>query len=131
MSNVNFIVDKEFIDFNNHLTESGFYHYGIKGLFKITKELGLMDLFNSTNCGLVTFETKIEFKKEIFEGDEINIKINFPEISDTGKWMREIDIYKANVLCATISSSGRMFNQLTRKVQSPPLELVNYMKKIN
>lgn len=61
-----YIINSDFIDFNGHLTESGFYHYGMLGNIDIFEKCGLIDLFSKYKCGPVTFETNIKFKKEIF-----------------------------------------------------------------
>ena len=57
-----YIINSDFIDFNGHLTESGFYHYGMLGNIDIFEKCGLIDLFSKYKCGPVTFETNIKFK---------------------------------------------------------------------
>ena len=55
-------LNSDFIDFNGHLTESGFYYYGMLGNIDIFEKCGLIDLFSQYKCGPVTFETNIKFK---------------------------------------------------------------------
>ena len=63
----------DFIDFNGHLTESGFYDYAILDNVDIFMEFGLIEIFNSNKCAPVTFETNIKFKKQIFLNEKIKL----------------------------------------------------------
>ena len=81
-----YIINSDFIDFNGHLTESGFYHYGMLGNIDIFEKCGLIDLFSKYKCGPVTFETNIKFKKEIFVKENIKVKLNLRKINEKGEW---------------------------------------------
>ena len=87
-----YIINSDFIDFNGHLTESGFYHYGMLGNIDIFEKCGLIDLFSKYKCGPVTFETNIKFKKEIFVKENIKVKLNLRKINEKGEWERLIKI---------------------------------------
>ena len=124
-----YIINSDFIDFNGHLTESGFYHYGMLGNIDIFEKCGLIDLFSKYKCGPVTFETNIKFKKEIFVKENIKVKLNLRKINEKGEWERLIEINnKKKEISALILSHGRMFNQKKRKVEPPPKEVFDLMK---
>ena len=123
------ILLSDFIDFNGHLMESGFYHYGMLGNIDIFEKCGFIDLFSKYKCGPVTFETNIKFKKEIFVKENIKVKLNLRKINEKGEWERLIQINnEKKEISALILSHGRMFNQKKRKVEPPPKEVFDLMK---
>ena len=125
-----YLISSDFIDFNGHLTESGFYHYAILANVDIFMEFGLIEIFNSNKCAPVTFETNIKFKKQIFLNEKIKVRLNSNKITQRGEWERGFQIYNQDkILSAEILSSGRMFDQKTRKVGSPSEEVYINMKK--
>ena len=126
-----FIVSDDYIDTNGHLNEVGYYHYAGKVPWAKGKQLFKDDFITKHNIGPIIFETKIEFLKEIFSGETINITLEFIDLKENGrKFTRVIRMYnELNDLSAIVTSKGGFMNLKTRKVVQPPEEV--YQKFLN
>ena len=126
MLSYEYVIDNTFIDFNGHLNEQGYYHYAVGKLWEISETAGLVALFADLKVGPLVFDTKLSFKKEVFEGQNIVVKcvaIKVPE-SDK-KFVRKIRIFKKEEmeLVAELNSNCAFMDLVSRKVTVPPLEL--------
>ena len=120
-----FLVTNDFIDQNGHLSEVGYYFYAVQTVWEKNKVIGINSLLEKLKIGPIIFNTSIEFKKEIFLDETININIKFSNILDNGrKWTRNNEIFKENGdLSAIVISNGAFFSRETRKVITPPKEI--------
>lgn len=120
-----FIVTNDFIDQNGHLSEVGYYFYAVQTVWGKNKVIGINSLLEKLKIGPIIFNTAIEFKKEVFLDETININIKFTNILDNGrKWTRNNEIFKENGdLSAVVISNGAFFSRETRKVITPPEEI--------
>ena len=120
-----FIVTNDFIDQNGHLSEVGYYFYAVQTVWEKNKVIGINSLLEKLKIGPIIFNTAIEFKKEVFLDETININIKFTNILDKGrKWRRNNEIFKENGdLSAVVISNGAFFSRETRKVITPPEEI--------
>mgnify|MGYP001230141523 FL=1 len=120
-----FIVTNDFIDQNGHLSEVGYYFYAVQTVWEKNKVIGINSLLEKLKIGPIIFNTAIEFKKEVFLDETININIKFTNILDKGrKWTRNNEIFKENGdLSAIVISNGAFFSRETRKVITPPEEI--------
>jgi len=120
-----FIVTNDFIDQNGHLSEVGYYFYAVQTVWEKNKVIGINSLLEKLKIGPIIFNTAIEFKKEVFLDETININIKFTNILDKGrKWTRNNEIFKENGdLSAVVISNGAFFSRETRKVITPPEEI--------
>ena len=126
MLSYEYVIDNTFIDFNGHLNEQGYYHYAVGKLWEISETAGLVALFADLKVGPLVFDTKLSFKKEVFEGQNIVVKcvaIKVPE-SDK-KFVRKIRIFKKEEmeLVAELESNCAFLDLESRKVTAPPPEL--------
>ena len=126
MLSYEYVIDNTFIDFNGHLNEQGYYHYAVGKLWEISETAGLVALFADLKVGPLVFDTKLSFKKEVFEGQNIVVKcvaIKVPE-SDK-KFVRTIRIFKKEEmeLVAELESNCAFLDLVSRKVTAPPTEL--------
>ena len=126
MLSYEYVIDNTFIDFNGHLNEQGYYHYAVGKLWEISETAGLVALFADLKVGPLVFDTKLSFKKEVFEGQNIVVKcvaIKVPE-SDK-KFVRTIRIFKKEEmeLVAELESNCAFLDLVSRKVTAPPPEL--------
>ena len=126
MLSYEYVIDNTFIDFNGHLNEQGYYHYAVGKLWEISETAGLVALFAYLKVGPLVFDTKMSFKKEVFEGQNIVVKcvaIKVPE-SDK-KFVRTIKIFKKEEmeLVAELESNCAFLDLVSRKVTAPPPEL--------
>ena len=120
-----FLVTNDFIDQNGHLSEVGYYFYAVQTVWEKNKVKGINSLLEKLKIGPIIFNTAIEFKKEVFLDETININIKFTNILDKGrKWTRNNEIFKENGdLSAIVISNGAFFSRETRKVITPPKEI--------
>ena len=120
-----FLVTNDFIDQNGHLSEVGYYFYAVQTVWEKNKVIGINSLLEKLKIGPIIFNTAIEFKKEVFLDETININIKFTNILDNGrKWTRNNEIFKENGdLSAIVISNGAFFSRETRKVITPPKEI--------
>ena len=120
-----FIVTNDFIDQNGHLSEVGYYFYAVQTVWEKNKVIGINSLLEKLKIGPIIFNTSIEFKKEVFLEETININMKFSNILDNGrKWTRNNEIFKENGdLSAVVISNGAFFSRETRKVITPPEEI--------
>lgn len=120
-----FLVTNDFIDQNGHLSEVGYYFYAVQTVWEKNKTIGINSLLEKLKIGPIIFNTSIEFKKEVFLDETININMKFSNILDNGrKWTRNNEIFKENGdLSAIVISNGAFFSRETRKVITPPEEI--------
>ena len=120
-----FLVTNDFIDHNGHLSEVGYYFYAVQTVWEKNKVIGINSLLEKLKIGPIIFNTSIEFKKEVFLDETININMKFSNILDNGrKWTRNNEIFKENGdLSAIVISNGAFFSRETRKVITPPEEI--------
>ena len=68
----------------------------------------------------------MEFKKEVFEGEEVMIHLRFNVSTDTRKIIRRLDIYdRENCLVVKITSNGGFLDLEKRKIVEPPKQILD------
>tara|TARA_A100001011_G_C14209575_1_gene799293 strand:+ start:158 stop:574 length:417 start_codon:yes stop_codon:yes gene_type:complete len=127
-----FIVSKEYIDHNGHLTEWGYYAYATKAIWNLNEDHGLLEVYKSYGFGPIMLDTEIKFLKEVFEGDEILVKPRVSKISDDKKkFVRIIEIFnKNNQLSASFLSNGAFLDYKIRKIIEIPANALHTFKKL-
>ena len=126
-------INLEYIDCNQHVSESSYYKIAIDVLQGLHQELGLNDLFANEQTAPIVFSSNIEFFREVFVDEEVTIAVVlFPESPDFRKWQRIFEIYnQADELSVKIISQGAFFDLQTRKVKAPSLGLYKAFKSHN
>lgn len=126
-------INLEYIDCNQHVSESSYYKIAIDVLQGLHQELGLNDLFANEQTAPIVFSSNIEFFREVFVDEEVTIAVVlFPESPDFRKWRRLFEIYnQADELSAKIISQGAFFDLQTRKVKTPSLKLYETFRSHN
>ena len=76
----------------------------------------------------------MEFKKEVFEGEQVTIHLRFSISNDNRKILRQLDIYNdKNELVVKIISKGGFLDLNKRKIVEPPKEIldicIEYLKE--
>ena len=72
----------------------------------------------------------MEFKKEVFEGDEVKINLRFTITKDIRKIVRRLDIYdRENRLVVKITSNGGFLDLEKRKIVEPPKQMLDICLK--
>ena len=114
------------VDQNGHVSEAGYLTVANVAYWKICDQVGLLKLYNKYKISGIVFDTYMEFKKEVFEGEQVFIKLRFSIFDDTRKIIRLLDIYdRENRLVVKITSNGGFLDLDKRKIVQPPREILD------
>ena len=114
------------IDRNGHVSEAGYLIVANFAYWKICDQVGLLGLYNRYKISGIVFDTHMEFKKEVFEGEEVRINLRFTIANDIRKIVRQLDIFdKENRLVVKITSNGGFLDLEKRKIVEPPKQILD------
>ena len=117
---------KDHVDKNGHVSEVGYLAVANFAYWKICDKVGLLKLYNHYKVSGIVFDTHMEFKKEVFEGEEVMIHLRLNLSTDTRKIIRRLDIYdRENCLLVKITSNGGFLDLKKRKIVEPPKEILD------
>lgn len=118
------------VDRNGHVSEVGYLTVANFAYWKICDQVGLLKLYNQYKISGIVFDTHMEFKKEVFEGEEVKINLRFTITKDIRKIVRRLDIYdKENRLVVKITSNGGFLDLEKRKIVEPPKQMLDICLK--
>ena len=118
------------IDKNGHVSEAGYLTVANLAYWKICEQVGLLKLYNKYNISGIVFDTYMEFKKEVFEDEDVMISLRFNITDDTRKIVRLLDIYdRENRLVVKIKSNGGFLDLEKRKIVEPPRPILDTCRK--
>ena len=80
------------IDKNGHVSEVGYLTVANFAYWKICEQVGLLKLYSKYKISGIVFDTYMEFKKEVFEGEEVMINLIFTITNDIRKIVRRLEI---------------------------------------
>ena len=113
-------------DKNGHVSEAGYLTVANLAYWKICEQVGLLNLYNKYKISGIVFDTYMEFKKEVFEGEEVMINLIFNISNDTRKVVRRLDIYnRESRLVVKITSNGGFLDLEKRKIVEPPKQILD------
>ena len=116
----------EHTDKNGHVSEAGYLTVANLAYWKICDQVGLLNLYNKYKISGIVFDTYMEFKKEVFEGEEVMINLIFNISNDTRKIVRRLDIYnRESRLVVKITSNGGFLDLEKRKIVEPPKQILD------
>tara|TARA_B100000989_G_scaffold74780_1_gene52823 strand:+ start:1037 stop:1453 length:417 start_codon:yes stop_codon:yes gene_type:complete len=114
------------VDRNGHVSEVGYLTVANFAYWKICDQVGLLKLYNQYKISGIVFDTHMEFRKEVFEGEEVMINLIFTITNDIRKIVRRLDIYdRENYLVVKISSNGAFLDLEKRKIVEPPKQILD------
>ena len=114
------------IDKNGHVSEAGYLTVANIAYWKICEQVGLLNLYNKYKISGIVFDTYMEFKKEVFEVEEVMINLIFKISNDTRKIVRRLDIYnRESRLVVKITSNGGFLDLEKRKIVEPPKQILD------
>ena len=114
------------VDKNGHVSEAGYLTVANIAYWEICDQVGLLKLYNKYKISGIVFDTHMEFKKEVFEGEEVMVHLSFNIGNDTRKLIRRLDIYdRENRLVVKITSNGGFFDLEKRKIVEPPKQMLD------
>ena len=125
-NNVFVKLTSDHVDRNGHVSEAGYLTVANFAYWKICDQVGLLRLYNRYKISGIVFDTHMEFKKEVFEGEEVRINLRFTITKDIRKIVRQLDIFdKENRLVVKITSNGGFLDLEKRKIVEPPKQILD------
>ena len=114
------------VDRNGHVSEVGYLTVANFAYWKICDQVGLLKLYNQYKISGIVFDTHMEFRKEVFEGEDVMINLIFTITNDIRKIVRRLDIYdRENYLVVKITSNGAFLDLEKRKIVEPPKQILD------
>ena len=114
------------VDRNGHVSEVGYLTAANFAYWEICDQVGLLKLYNQYKISGIVFDTHMEFKKEVFEGEEVMINLRFTIAKDIRKIVRRLDIHdRENRLVVKITSNGGFLDLEKRKIVEPPKQILD------
>jgi acyl-CoA thioester hydrolase len=115
------------IDFNGHLHNTRYLDYSANVRYSHLVEQG-WELRHLTELGIgpISLVDEISYRREVRLGDLITVVYQISGYSaDGSRWRAHVDILRRDgVLAATVITTGAWFDLRSRKIESPPRELV-------
>jgi acyl-CoA thioester hydrolase len=120
------LITEAHIDFNQHVSENAFYSIAIECFQETLNGHGILKLFFEVNVAPIIFNTEIQFKREIFIGEYVELHMDIlPSSPDMRKFQRTIKFFSADSSEAVaVVSNGAFFDLKKRRVTSPPNAVV-------
>ena len=114
------------VDRNGHVSEVGYLTVANFAYWKICDQVGLLNLYNQYKISGIVFDTHMEFKKEVFEGEEVMVNLRLTITNDIRKIVRRLDIYdREKRLVVKITSNGGFLDLEKRKIVEPPKQILD------
>ena len=97
------VVTDEFIDYNQHVSETAYYNISIRSLQEMHEKQRHNTLFREYNDAPIVFNSRKEFVREMFKDEEMKIKVEFLATSkDFRKWDRTFEILNGSEKTAAL-----------------------------
>ena len=113
-------------DRNGHVSEVGYLTVANFAYWQICDQVGLLKLYTQYNISGIVFDTHMEFKKEVFEGEKVMINLTFTIKNDVRKIVRLLNIHDSNNrLVVKITSNGGFLDLEKRKIVEPPKPILD------
>ena len=117
-------------DRNGHVSEVGYLTVANFAYWKICEKVGLLKLYDQYKISGIVFDTHIEFKKEVFEGERVLVNLTFTIKKDVRKIIRLLNIRdEENRLVVKITSNGGFLDLEKRKIVEPPKPILDVCLK--
>ena len=118
------------VDKNGHVSEAGYLTIANIAYWEICDQVGLLNLYNKYKISGIVFDTHMEFKKEVFEGENVLVNLTFNIQKDVRKIVRSLNIRDGeNRLVVKIISNGGFLNLEKRKIVEPPKPILDVCRK--
>ncbi len=117
-------------DRNGHVSEVGYLTVANLAYWQICKQVGLSKLYSEYKISGIVFDTRMEFKKEVFEGENVLVNLTFTIQKDVRKIVRLLNIHDLeNRLVVKITSNGGFLDLEKRKIVEPPKPILDVCLK--
>ena len=113
-------------DRNRHVSEVGYLTVANFAYWQICDQVGLLKLYDQYKISGIVFDTQMEFKKEVFEGENVMVNLTFIIKKDVRKIVRLLNIHDSeNRLVVKITSNGGFLDLKKRKIVEPPKPILD------
>ena len=117
-------------DRNGHVSEVGYLTVANFAYWQICDQVGLLKLYHQYKISGIVFDTHMEFKKEVFEGENVLVNLTFNIQKDVRKIVRLLSIQDSNNrLVVKITSNGGFLDLEKRKIVEPPKPILDVCVK--
>ena len=117
-------------DRNGHVSEVGYLTVANFAYWQICEQVGLLKLYSQYKISGIVFDTQMEFKKEVFEGENVLVNLTFTIQKDVRKIVRLLNIHDLeNRLVVKITSNGGFLDLEKRKIVEPPKPILDVCLK--
>ena len=114
------------IDRNGHVSEVGYLTVANFAYWQICDQVGLLKLYSQYKISGIVFDTHMDFKKEVFEGENVTVNLTFTIKKDVRKIVRLLNIHdRENRLVVKIKSNGGFLDLEKRKIVEPPQPILD------
>jgi YbgC/YbaW family acyl-CoA thioester hydrolase len=107
------------INYGGHVGNDVYLALFQEGRIRYLKNLGFSELNIGNSCGIILVKAEIEFKKELFHGDKIEIKVKINKIKNTS-FIMEYEIEKEGSTCATGNTVLVAYDYTEKKIKPVP-----------
>lgn len=121
------------MDPNRHMRHTAYNDYAAQTRVAMFQEFGLsMENISKMGLGPILFREETTFIREINLSEEITVSCQVQNMrKDGSRWIIQHNIYnKANKKAAEIIVEGAWLNINTRKLVTPPRELLDLLHKL-
>lgn len=121
------------LDANVHMRHSAYNDYAAQTRLLFMAENGMgMEWFRKHLVSPILFREETIFLKEIAGNETIRIDVTLLKMTEDGaKWTLQNNFYKADgTLAAKLTVDGAWLNIATRKLNTPPAELLSLFHKL-
>ena len=117
-------------DRNGHVSEVGYLTVANFAYWQICDQVGLLKLYHQYKISGIVFDTHMEFKKEVFEGENVLVNLTFNIQKDVRKIVRLLSIQDSNNrLVVKITSNGGFLDLEKRKIVEPPKPILDVCRR--
>ena len=107
------------INYGGHVGNDVYLALFQEGRIRYLKNLGFSELNIGNSCGIILVKAEIEFKKELFHGDKIEIKVKINKIKNTS-FIMEYEIEKEGSTCARGNTVLVAYDYTEKKIKPVP-----------
>ncbi|HOJ50715.1 MAG TPA: thioesterase family protein [Spirochaetota bacterium] len=107
------------INYGGHVGNDVYLALFQEARIRYLNNIGFSELNIGDNCGIILVKAEIDFKKELFYGEKIEIKAKISQIKNSS-FIMDYSIEKDNNVCATGKTVLVSFNYTERKIKPVP-----------
>ena len=114
------------LDPNFHIRHSAYYDFGAQQRLEVLDQLGVtLAIMKESHFGPIIFREECNFRREIHLSDTIIMETKIAKMKpDASRWTIVHELYRDEILCATITIDGAWMDTQLRKLINPTPQMV-------